>query len=144
MTPPLLCTDFRPEPFAALEQLVFERPWQASAFSEGTDRLAFSLYQHDQCLAFLYGNHVLDEAEIWRVVTHPNHRRRGFARTLIHALINRCQDLAITRIFLEVSGQNHNARAFYQALDFDEQGCRRNYYGPGDDAIIMVRQLIAK
>ena len=40
-------------------------------------------------------------------------------------------------VTLEVRRANLAARALYRKLKFEERRLRKNYYGPGEDAIVM-------
>ncbi len=133
-----LDTRCHPEAFARVEAAVFPDPWPASSFGPEPARLHFSLWRERVCLAFLYASVVLDEAEILRVATLPGERGQGHAQKLLHALQTRCRELEVTRIFLDVSHLNHSALSFYRKAGFREQGRRRDYYGPGEDALSMV------
>jgi len=44
-------------------------------------------------------------------------------------------------VTLEVRRSNAPARALYSSLGFEEAGVRRDYYGRGEDALIMRRML---
>ena len=46
-----------------------------------------------------------------------------------------------TVITLEVRRSNLPARGLYRKFEFQERRLRRNYYGPGEDAIVMELQL---
>ena len=41
---------------------------------------------------------------------------------------------------LEVARGNEAALALYRAAGFREEGVRRSYYGPGEDALILWRR----
>jgi ribosomal protein S18 acetylase RimI-like enzyme len=45
------------------------------------------------------------------------------------------------RALLEVRRHNVPALALYEGLGFREIGVRRNYYGPGEDALVLERVL---
>ena len=44
-------------------------------------------------------------------------------------------------VTLEVRRSNLAARNLYRKLNFAERRIRKNYYGPGEDAIVMERRL---
>ena len=44
-------------------------------------------------------------------------------------------------VTLEVRRSNVAARSLYRKLNFEERRLRKNYYGLGDDAIVMELQL---
>jgi len=82
-----------------------------------------------------------DEGELLRVGVNPQHRRQGLAQGLFAAGIAWLRDRDTGRLFLEVSSHNAPARALYASLGFTGCGCRRDYYGPGDDALLLELSL---
>lgn len=75
-----------------------------------------------------------DEFEILSIATHPDHRRKGLARALIHEFCagNRGD------VFLEVRESNVGGLAFYRRLGFSQTGVRHSYYADnGDGAVVM-------
>ncbi len=124
-----------PEAFASLDSLAFASPWTADAFA--LTGLALSLWDGAHCICFVYGRQVLDEFEVDRVATHPDHRRRGLARQLLEHLRARAPEWGLAKIFLEVAARNAPALGLYEKLGFQRQGLRRAYYRDGDDAVMM-------
>jgi ribosomal protein S18 acetylase RimI-like enzyme len=53
--------------------------------------------------------------------------------------LQEAQERHATVITLEVRRENAAAMKLYESLGFTERGVRRNYYGRGQDAIIMSR-----
>jgi hypothetical protein len=47
----------------------------------------------------------------------------------------------VTQLFLEVLAGNDAALALYASSGFERQGHRRDYYGPGLDAIVLRHRL---
>jgi [ribosomal protein S18]-alanine N-acetyltransferase len=83
-----------------------------------------------------------DEAELLRIGTHPQHRRRGVAQRLMERGRAWARAEGAARLFLEVSALNHGALALYTGQGLAPCGRRRGYYGPGDDALLMAQQLV--
>lgn len=79
-----------------------------------------------------------DEYEILSLATHPQHRRKGVARALLHAFSSKHRG----DVFLEVRESNQSAIAFYEAMGFTRTGVRHAYYGDtSEGAIVMKLQL---
>jgi ribosomal protein S18 acetylase RimI-like enzyme len=77
------------------------------------------------------------ESEILNLAVHPDRKRRGIGRSLIH----RVAPAAGHQLFLEVRESNVEAREFYKALGFIEIGTRANYYNyPKESGIVMKLQ----
>lgn len=79
--------------------------------------------------------------EVLRIGVDPAFRQRGIARELMHYLACDARDLGAHDLSLEVAASNTGAQAFYERLGFSRIGVRRNYYGKGEDAVIMEGSL---
>ncbi len=84
---------------------------------------------------------VEDMADLNRVVVRRNARGRGVAAQLIQAGIEWAEALGATRMLLEVRIDNDPAVELYSRLGFDRISLRRNYYGAGLDAVVMLRPI---
>lgn len=78
-----------------------------------------------------------DTAELLRIIVHPDKRRCGMARRLIMIGMEWAEASGADRILLEVGRANDSARALYAALGLYTISQRRDYYGPGNDALVM-------
>lgn len=78
-----------------------------------------------------------DEIQILNVAVDPECRQRGVGRTLV-ALVMQAATPPVRTVTLEVRRDNAAAIALYRSFGFTETGLRRNYYGRGNDAIIMT------
>lgn len=77
------------------------------------------------------------DAELFYIYVEPNMRGRGVGRALFEAWRH---GLQADSIHLEVRPSRHEALALYQALGFQVVRRRKNYYGDGEDALIMKRE----
>ncbi len=88
---------------------------------------------------------VADEAELLTVAVDPAHRRRGAARLLLGAVVDRVRGDGARTLFLEVGADNPGARTLYDSLGFITAGRRAGYYPrhgrPAADAVIMRLNL---
>jgi ribosomal-protein-alanine N-acetyltransferase len=80
---------------------------------------------------------VVDEAHVVNVGVREASRRRGYARSLLAKLLDRCHERGATCATLEVRASNAAALALYRGLGFVECGLRKRYYPGGEDAVIM-------
>ncbi len=87
---------------------------------------------------------VLDEAQINFFVVNQNYRKKGFGSCLMSYLIEQCEKLNISKLFLEVSNTNDIAEKFYNRFDFSTVGVRRKYYKDGSDALLKEKKLQLK
>jgi ribosomal-protein-alanine N-acetyltransferase len=124
-----------------IDSLCIPRPWSEGVWREELES-RFSLYLVLEEGGEVFGQigirHVLDELHITTLAVHPEHRRRGYARTLIDAALRAFPEAR--RVHLEVRRSNVPARALYEALGFATTGLRRRYYGD-EDALLMTLDL---
>lgn len=85
---------------------------------------------------------VLDEADIARIATLPEFRRRGLAGKLLDSLFELCASENIKRVTLDVRESNIPALGLYRSAGFSVTGRRRDYYNrPREAAVIMEKKL---
>jgi ribosomal-protein-alanine N-acetyltransferase len=84
-----------------------------------------------------------DEAELLTIAVQADCRRRGVARALLQAVIERARQAAARMIFLEVGVDNAGARSLYSQAGFEEVGRRAGYYTrPTGFADALVLRLV--
>ena len=126
----------------ALLRACFERPWGELALAEELaavpGRVALGAFDGSGKLAAVAFARWDDQRmEILNVATSPAFQRRGLARVLVDALLGRARELGLERVELEVSVLNEAGRSLYGAEGFVPVGRRPNYYGKGEDALLM-------
>ena len=86
-----------------------------------------------------------DEAELITIAVRPAHRRRGWARRLLAAVIDHVRSAGARALFLEVAADNPAAQALYQLSGFCTAGSRPAYFQRGEgraaDALVMRLDL---
>ncbi len=87
---------------------------------------------------FLLAWGVVDELHLLELASHPEQRRRGFARALLAALLAHARRQHTRLILLEVRRSNLAAIALYESFGFETTNVRRGYYSDtGEDALEM-------
>ena len=87
---------------------------------------------------------VRDEVHLLNIATHPDRRRRGYARFLMEHLLGFARRHKCRYITLEVRRSNEAALGLYRAYGFEPVGVRPNYYiEDREDAIVMLLELPA-
>lgn len=81
------------------------------------------------------------DADVQTIAVAPGHRGRGTGRRLLDWLMGTARDRGATRMMLEVKSDNDRARTVYRQAGFVDLALRRDYYGPGRDAVIMRAEL---
>ena len=132
-------------PIAELEKLCFSDPWSENSIAyELTSRLSYWLVAEEdgEVLGYIGSQSVLGESDMMNVAVHPDHRRKGIAEALILALSEELKLRNNTCLTLEVRASNTPAITLYEKLDFQQVGCRPNYYrNPKEDALILRKAL---
>jgi ribosomal-protein-alanine N-acetyltransferase len=89
-------------------------------------------------VGFLLAWSVADELHLLELASHPDYRRRGFARALLNALILHARQERKRLLLLEVRRSNSAAILLYESTGFERTGVRRGYYSDtGEDAVEM-------
>ena len=137
-------TDAHVAQVAELEKLCFSDPWsEKSVASELNNPLAFWLVAEDngRVAGYIGSQTVLDETDMMNVAVHPDYRKQGIATALIVGLVEELRKMGSHSLTLEVRASNENAIHVYQKLDFQQVGCRKNYYrNPREDALILRKE----
>ncbi len=129
-----------------IEAIAFTNPWSPDLLKRELthDWSTILLAEEDtptgrRLLGFLIFWLVHDELHILNVATHPSHRRRGVARAVLEATLERGRAHRCTLATLEVRRSNEAALDLYRSYGFRAVGIRPNYYvDEGEDAIVMV------
>jgi ribosomal-protein-alanine N-acetyltransferase len=135
-----------------IERLAFAQPWSLDSFKRelmlpfsrivvATQMQTTRAETQGQPAGFLCRWLVADECHILNVAVHPELRRGGIAMALMAEAINEAKTKSIRLVTLEVRRSNVAARSLYRRLNFEERRLRSNYYGPGEDAIVMELHL---
>ena len=128
----------------ALEQGSIEHPWESNAVEAlitDPNKTCLIAELDGTIAAYVGAESVLDESNIGNIVTHKAFRGRGIATRLFNALLEELKAQGITKVFLEVEHDNAPAIALYKRSGFADYGYRRDYYGPGKDAVLMSKEL---
>lgn len=137
MTPAKMAQLHRAEPTG-------QRAWSEAEFSAMLlAKNALSIICDD---GFALGQFLLDEAELFLIMTEPKHRSQGVGRRMLALFEEQAFKNEVRRIILEVSATNIAARALYTSTGYQEIAVRKNYYtfpnGSQADAIVMEKHLL--
>lgn len=129
---------------AELERQVFSHPWSEASLALLCGDTAFGYVCFEDGVAVAYGGMltVLDEGQITNIATHPDHRRRGYAAAVLHALLDEALARGLSFVTLEARESNVAAISLYEKLGFETVGHRPRFYtGPVEGARLMQCNL---
>jgi ribosomal-protein-alanine N-acetyltransferase len=131
-----------------IERLSFDIPWSRESFLRelalpfSRTTVAITSYGGTEAIAgYLCRWLVADECHILNVAVHPASRRAGIGDSLMEDAIGEAKREKARFVTLEVRRSNLAARSLYRKLKFEERRLRKNYYGAGEDAIVMELRL---
>ena len=111
-----------------------ERSWSGELLGQGRTTLVARGAQPAGVIAL---STVQEVADLHRIVVAPVYRRQGLALRMVRAGLLAVRHLGARLVMLEVDYTNLGAIALYQRLGFEQVRVRRDYYGPGRDALIL-------
>lgn len=130
-----------------IERLAFDAPWTPGLFLREL-KLPFSRVivartrnGGRRLIGYACWWTVGDEVHIHNLAVHPGYRRSGVGRALVQLILDEACRNQVQSVSLEVRHDNGPARRLYRSFGFTERGVRRDYYGRGEDAIVMTREL---
>lgn len=126
---------------ARLEMLCFSEPWSEKSLEMllANGAVGFAVEVNGEVAAYGGMLTVLDEGQITNVAVDPIHRRKGYGRKIVSALLDYAEKNGIVSVSLEVRKSNEAAIALYESFGFCRRGLRKNFYrDPTESAIVMV------
>ncbi len=144
-------SDMRPQDLRQvleIERCSFDNPWTSALFLQEL-RIPFSRVViarptgavDEPIVGYACRWFVADEIHVLNVAVHPQYRRVGLGTVLLDEIVREARDVRAEAVTLEVRRSNRRAHRLYLAFGFEEVGVRRNYYGRGEDALIMRLSL---
>jgi ribosomal-protein-alanine N-acetyltransferase len=125
----------------AIERASFTNPWSGSLFLQelhvGFSRIILARRAGDSLAGYLCRWLVADEMHILNVAVDPRYRGQGVGTLLMRRALGEARERHAVAVTLEVRRSNAAGRRLYDAFGFEEVGARPNYYGRGEDALIL-------
>jgi ribosomal-protein-alanine N-acetyltransferase len=135
------------EAVAALEvELFADDPWSVEQFwgelAHVPSTRWYAVHEDDAGIDGYVGLFATPpDGDVATIAVAPRSQGRGLGRRLLDALTAEAARRGCTQLFLEVRVGNDAALALYESAGFEGQGRRRDYYGPGADALVLRRRL---
>ena len=124
-----------------LEEGSIEHPWTSEDLMKlATDqnKAGFAAEEDGKIIGYIGLSFILDEAEIGNLVVDKDFRRQGIGGSLIEEVKEFLKDQGIAKVFLEVAEDNESAKALYLKSGFRSFNIRKDYYGRGRNALLML------
>ena len=132
-----------------IEKASFPQPWPFSAFERYLDEPGFLVAERADAdaddetrvvgyvVADTVPNHGSPLGHVKDIAVDPDHRGEGVGSTLLERSIDVLDDAGSVK--LEVRASNDRAISLYREFGFEHRRTIPNYYGNGEDALVMVR-----
>lgn len=124
-----------------IERASFTNPWSGALFLQelqvGFSRIIVARCAGERLAGYLCRWFVADEVHILNVAVDPRLRGQGVGSSLMGEALKEARAGRAVAVTLEVRRSNVAGRRLYDSFGFEEVGARPNYYGRGEDAIIL-------
>ena len=133
-----------------IESAAFPQPWPFSAFESYVGEPGFLVAvdeRHDEpellgyVVADTIPNHGTPLGHVKDLAVDEAYRGQGIGRRLLRRAIDVLEDAGTGSVKLEVRVGNTAARSLYRSFGFEHRRTIPNYYGNGEDALVMIRAL---
>ncbi len=136
-----------------LDQECFAIFWSPGELAEELGHqngVALGYLENGNLMGVLLARVMIDEIWIFRIMVHPEHRRKKIAHSLVEkisASIKNTDPPSVTSIWLEVAKSNEQAIHFYESEGFLRVSSRLGYYQANhlrsepEDAWVMCRKF---
>lgn len=132
------------EAIVSLDQEVLQTNWHEKLYAESIvlkDTQSLVLDHEGRLIGFLIYRNIGGDFEIIQLALNKEYQRQGLASMMIDYMIQDAQSSTIEFIYLEVEMDNLPALNLYKKYGFEAIHQRKNYYGQGQDAIVMRKEM---
>lgn len=132
------------EAIVSLDQEVLQTNWHEKLYAESIvlkDTQSLVLDHEGRLIGYLIYRNIGGDFEIIQLALNKAYQRQGLASMMIDYMIQDAQSSNIEFIYLEVEMDNLPALNLYKKYGFEAIHQRKNYYGQGQDAIVMRKEM---
>lgn len=97
---------------------------------------------NDQVIGYIGGYFYDGAGEIINFLIDEDYQKKGYGTQLFNSLMNEAKIASIKQITLEVKKNNVKGINFYTKNKFKQISIRKHYYKDGEDALVMMKELI--
>ena len=115
--------------------------WSEDAIKQtkGSDSIRYLVAKDEKIVGICSFALVFGEGQLLNIAVMDEYRRLGVGSMLLKAAIDIAKSKNAEQFSLEVEADNESAIAFYKKHHFDIAGRRKNFYGNGRDALVMIK-----
>ena len=128
-----------------IEKDLYKTPWNEKQFKYELEKNEFSylfVLEHNDVIIGYYGFWVMfEDCDITKVSIRKEFQGMKLSNILMEDCFNRVRELNCLKINLEVRVNNERAINLYKKHGFKEVIVRKNYYGKGEDALILSKVI---
>lgn len=132
------------EAIVSLDQELLQTNWHEKLYAESIvlkDTQSLVLDHEGRLIGFLIYRNIGGDFEIIQLALNKAYQRQGLASMMIDYMIQDAQSSHIEFIYLEVEMDNLPALNLYKKYGFEAIHQRKNYYGQGQNAIVMRKEM---
>ena len=130
-----------------IENLCFVAPWKKEDILRELKENKFAtLYVatlNDQIVGYMDFWITFDSATICQIAVRPEYQRQHLGSVLMEEILKECSIKKVRHLTLEVRESNVKGINFYQKYGFKTVLNKENYYTNGENALYMVKEVIA-
>jgi len=130
--------------FDLVQSFEGDTPWNEAMVKEVIDssEVIAVVYEEDNTVAAFACLHLIDkEAELDGIATEKKFRKKGIATQLVQYLLEAAKKSCAEVVFLEVGTDNTAAISLYEKFGFTIVRTRKNYYGKGKNAFVLIKEF---
>lgn len=124
----------------------FDKKVESKYFEEILSNTQYTVYyirRLEKVSGYIIYYDTFDSFDLFEIAIEKEFQNKGLGNELLGKTIDRMfgEEKYKKTVFLEVNENNFSAVKLYKKNNFKEISLRKNYYGIGQNAIIMVRNL---
>ena len=124
----------------------FDKKVESKYFEEILSNTQYTVYyikKSEKVSGYIIYYDTFDSFDLFEIAIKKEFQNKGLGNELLEKTIDRLfnEEKYKKTVFLEVNENNFSAVKLYKKNNFKEISLRKNYYGAGQNALIMVRNL---
>ena len=133
------------EKIVEIEKDLYKVPWNLKQFKYELEENEFSymfVLEHNSVIIGYYGFWVMfEDCDITKVSIRKEFQGMKLSNLLMEDCFKRIKSLGCEKINLEVRLDNFKAIGLYRKHGFDDVIVRKDYYGKGEDALVLCKVI---